>query len=98
MIKPEECVNIQQVRAEIDRIDKTIIDLIGSRYQYVKAAAQFKTSESSVKAPERFTSMLLQRREWAEGQGLNPDVIANLYTDLVTYFINEELNHWKQKQ
>ena len=98
MIKPEECVNIQQVRAEIDRIDKTIIDLIGSRYQYVKAAAQFKTSESSVKAPERFASMILQRREWGKEQGLNPNVIANLYTDLVTYFINEELNHWKQKQ
>ena len=97
MIKPEECVDIQQVRAEIDRIDKRIIDLIGSRYQYVKAAAKFKTSESSVKAPERFASMLQQRREWAAEQGLDPDVIANIYTDLVNYFINQELDHWKQK-
>lgn len=97
MRKPEECTNIQQIRAEIDQIDKTIIELIGSRYQYVKAAAQFKTSENSVKAPDRFAAMLLQRREWATRQGLNADVIAKIYTDLVNYFIGEELNHWTQK-
>lgn len=26
--------------------------------------------------------------------GLNPDVIENLYRDLVSYFIDEELKNW----
>jgi hypothetical protein len=41
--------------------------------------------------------MLQARRIWAEEEGLNPDVIENLYQDLVNYFIAEELKHWHSK-
>jgi isochorismate pyruvate lyase len=97
MKEPDECSNIQEIRQEIDRIDQQIIAAFGKRFEYVKAAANFKTSETSVKAPERVKSMLQQRRLWAEEHGLNPDVIEKLYQDLVNYFINEESKHWQSK-
>ncbi len=90
MKAPDECANIDDVRAEIDRIDRDVIALIGKRFKYVQAAAKFKTSTESVKAPERFTAMLRQRRHWAEQEGLSPDAVEKLYSDLVEYFINEE--------
>ena len=98
LLKPEDCKNMVDIRREIDTIDQEIIELIGKRYQYVKSAAKFKTSEAAVKAPERFAAMLLQRRTWAEKENLNPDVIEKLYTDLVNYFIGEELNSWNKKE
>ena len=94
-MQPEDCSNIQDIRTEIDNLDRQIIKLIGKRFKYVKAAVKFKTSETSVKAPERFESMLKQRKNWAE-ENLNPDVIENIYRDLVNYFINEELEDWKK--
>ena len=94
MKQPEECSNIQEIRTEIDHIDRQIIAAIGQRFKYVKAASKFKTSENSVKAPERLKLMLQKRRGWAEEECLNPDVIENLYRDLVDYFIAEELKHW----
>ena len=97
MKTPEECTNIQEIREEIDRIDQEVIALIGKRYQYVKAAAKFKTSETSVKAPDRFAAMLQRRRAWAEEAGLDPDVIEKLYTDLVNYFIQEQMKEWREK-
>lgn len=97
MKQPEECSNLQEIRAEIDRIDRQIIAAIGQRFEYVKAASKFKTSETSVKAPERLLSILQERRIWAQEQGLNPDVIEKLYQDLVDYFIAEELKHWQSK-
>lgn len=97
MKAPNECLNMQEIRLEIDRIDRKIIAAFGERFEYVKAASKFKTSETSVKAPERFKSMLQQRRIWAEEEGLNPDVIEKLYQDLVNYFIQEELKHWQAK-
>lgn len=97
MKAPNECLNMQDIRAEIDVIDRQIINAFGKRFEYVKAASKFKTSKTSVKAPERFKSMLQQRRIWAEEQGLNPDVIEKLYEDLVNYFIQEELKHWQAK-
>ena len=95
MNTPDECADMGDIRAEINRIDRDVIALVGQRFQYVQAAAQFKTSEESVKVPERFNSMLGQRRSWAEEQGLSPDVIEKMFRDLVGYFIKEEMTKWK---
>ena len=91
MKDPDECANIHEVREEIDIIDREVIDALSKRFKYVVAAARFKTSEASVRAPDRFHAMLQQRREWALESGLNPDVVENLYRELVNYYIEEEL-------
>jgi isochorismate pyruvate lyase len=96
--KPEECTSIQDVRAEIDRLDRQIVSTLGERYRYVQAAARFKTSEADVKAPERQASMLLERRGWAQEAGLDPDVIEKLYRDLIGYFASQELQQWKEQR
>ena len=97
MKSPNECESLSEIRAEIDRIDREVIAAFGQRFAYVKAAAKFKTSEATVKAPARFAAMLQQRREWAAAEGLNPDVIERLYRDLVTHFIEEEMKQWQSK-
>ena len=95
---PDDCKNMADIRAEIDRLDRQVIALLGQRFVYVKAASKFKTSETTVKAPERFQAMLKQRRVWAEEEGLNADAIEKMYQDLVNHFIDEEMKHWKQSQ
>lgn len=96
MKSPNQCRNMTEIRAGIDELDRQVIELLGKRFAYVQAASQFKTSETSVKAPERFKAMLQQRRIWAKEEGLNPDAIERLYKDLVNHFIEEEMKHWKQ--
>ncbi|WP_029287121.1 isochorismate lyase [Pedobacter sp. R20-19] len=91
---PESCKNIDEIRSVIDAIDLQVIQLIGKRFKYVKAASKFKLNEEAVKAPERFKNMLLKRRDWARIEGLNPDVIEKVYRDLVNYFISEEIKNW----
>ncbi len=96
MKKATECENMSEIRTEIDTLDRQIVHLIGQRFEYVKTASKFKTSKTSVKAPERFKEMLITRREWAIEEGLSPDAIEKLYSDLVKHFIEEEMKHWKQ--
>ncbi|WP_290539255.1 MULTISPECIES: chorismate mutase [Alcanivorax] len=48
---PQECLGMEDIRAEIDRRDRKIIALLGERAGYVHAAAAFKTSEDGVRAP-----------------------------------------------
>ena len=98
MRKPDECRDMQDIRAEIDRIDQEVIRLVGQRFQYVQAASQFKTSKTSVRAPERFKAMLEQRRAWAREAGLDAGVIENMYRELVNYFIEEEMKKWQAEQ
>ncbi|MEG4231455.1 isochorismate lyase [Microcoleus sp. Pol11C3] len=97
MKDPDECANIHEVREEIDIIDREVIDALSKRFKYVVAAARFKTSEAGVRSPDRFHAMLQQRREWALESGLNPDVVENIYRDLVNYYIEEELKHYKSE-
>jgi isochorismate pyruvate lyase len=98
MKTPDECENMLDIRAEIDRLDRQVIALLGQRFAYVKAASKFKTTETDVKALERFQAMLKQRRIWADEEGLNADAIESLYRDLVNHFIQEEMKHWQQSR
>lgn len=98
MQQAEDCRNLADVRNCIDELDREIIKLIGKRYNYVKKASEYKTDEQHVRAPERFRNMLEKRKAWAMEEDLSPEVVANLFKDLVNYFIEEELNTWKQQK
>ncbi|MFT6916566.1 MAG: isochorismate pyruvate lyase [Motiliproteus sp.] len=94
-IKPENCTDMDEIRIEIDTMDQDIIAILGKRFEYVQAASKFKTSKTSVRAPERFKAMLEQRRAWATAAGLSPDAIEKMYRDLVNHFISEEMAKWQ---
>ena len=96
MKQPQDCQNIQDIREAIDSLDRDIINKFGKRFEYVKAAAKFKSNTGEVKAEERIKTMLQQRRIWATDNNLNPDLIEQLYRDLVNYFIIEELQTWRK--
>ncbi|WP_026042421.1 chorismate mutase [Pantoea sp. A4] len=96
--RANQCTDMTEIRAEIDRIDREVIALFGERYAFVKAASQFKKSPDQVKAQSRFDAMLKQRGVWAEEQGLSADLIQKIYGDLVNWFISEEMRHWAEQQ
>jgi isochorismate pyruvate lyase len=102
MKQPDECMNMQEIRAEIDRINRQIIAALGERFAYVKAATPFKTDVNSVQAPERLKQMLQERREWASSAGLDQmrtdksaQAIAQFYEALIHHFIAAEIQHWQ---
>lgn len=88
---PSECTDISQVRNEIDNIDKVVIALLRQRFEYVKEVVRFKEKTAkSIEASDRRSAALADRRRWAEEAGLSPDVIEDIYSRLIQYFIEEE--------
>ena len=47
-ILANECRDTNDIRAEIDRIDHFVIQLLAARFEYVKAASQFKKNVTDV--------------------------------------------------
>jgi isochorismate pyruvate lyase len=91
MKSPDECRTIEEVRSEIDRIDRAMIEAIAQRRAYVHAVMQFKRSEDDVHAHDRQRQMLAVRRAWATEHGLSPEMVEGIFRTMVEHFIAEEL-------
>ena len=93
-----KCESLEEVRFNIDRIDNAIIKLIAERTDYVKQASAFKKSEDGVKAPSRVEAVIQKVREKASEYGADPDLVENLYREMISSFINMEMNEYRKKQ
>jgi isochorismate pyruvate lyase len=99
MKKPNDCKNRDEIRCAIDMLDKKIIELLGERFSYVKAIVKYKeTNKNSIIAKERYNEVIRSRRIWAKENGLNPEIIGEMYTMLLNHFIQEEMNIIESKK
>ncbi len=86
------CSTLAEVRTKIDCIDNEIVQLLAQRGQYVAQAAAFKTSENSVKAPDRVEAVLAGVRQKARKYGADPVLTEKLYRDMIAHFTHTELS------
>lgn len=85
------CQSIEEVRANIDSIDRQIVSLIAQREGYVKQAAKFKKTTDDVKAPQRVAQVIAKVTALAQSLGANSDVTEQVYRAMISSFINAEL-------
>ncbi|RII33229.1 chorismate mutase [Clostridium chromiireducens] len=91
-----ECETLEEVRENIDRIDKKIIELIAERSKYVVQAANFKNTSEEVKASQRVEEIINKVRMLAKFHGVNSDMVENIYREMINSFINLELSECKK--
>ena len=96
MKKPTDCSSITEIRNEIDSIDRSILELLASRQEYVEEIVKFKTDEDSVIAKDRQLEVYAKRRQWAQELGLSVDFIEHLFQQLVQHNIERELKLLKK--
>ncbi len=86
-----ECESLENVRENIDRIDREIVKLISERSNYVRQAARFKKTTDDVKAPNRVEQVIANKRAYAKEIGMDPDMIEKIYRTIISCFIDQEL-------
>jgi len=88
---PAECRDMSEVRAEIDRLDQALVDLIAERFGYVERAWQIKLQEKAeANVPWRNQQVFDKVRARAAEKGLPPDLIEALWRQMVGWFIQHE--------
>ncbi|WP_347841066.1 chorismate mutase [uncultured Draconibacterium sp.] len=95
---PENCATLEEIRCEIDKIDEHIVLLFAERHKYVEAIVRFKDDENAIIAEDRKQSVIRQRREWAEKNGLNADIFEQIYRLLIESNIKHEMELLKLKK
>jgi len=90
-LEVREVEGLQEAREVIDLIDAEIIRLLGNRAGFVRQVVKFKKTVQDVRAPDRYAEVMRRRREMAQNEGLNPDVVERMYKLLIDNFIQEEI-------
>ena len=85
------CNTLDEVRANIDRIDSAIISLIAERGEYVAQAAAFKKSEDGVRDTSRVEKVIQKVRDKATTLGADPDMVEKIYRQMIASFIQKEM-------
>ncbi|WP_298716602.1 chorismate mutase [uncultured Oceanisphaera sp.] len=85
------CNSIEEVRTNIDSIDRKIVALIAERGGFVNQAARFKKTTDDVKAPARVEQVIDKVRGLSAEFGGNSDVTEVVYRAMISAFISAEL-------
>ena len=84
------CETLNEVRQNIDWLDREIVRLLAERGRYVIDATRFKRDAFQVSSPARVEDVVSQVRELADEHGLAPDVAEKTYRAMIAAFIADE--------
>lgn len=96
-----ECKSLEDVRTNIDRLDRAIIPLLAERGAYVLQAARFKPDVADVPAPARVEEVIRNVSKLAREYGALPEVVEKTYRAMIAAFIaaehQEHQEIWKSR-
>ncbi|MCB1503990.1 MAG: chorismate mutase [Hyphomicrobiaceae bacterium] len=94
---PKDCFDMSDVRQEIDRIDRALVDLIAERFGYVDRAWQLKQdgTEGAV-VPWRIQQVIDKVRIRADERGVSPALVEALWRQMIGWFIQYEEERLRQ--
>ncbi|VVB96162.1 Chorismate mutase type II [uncultured archaeon] len=93
-----ECKSIDEVRENIDSIDREIVRLLSERRRYVKQAAGFKKTREDVRAPKRVEEVIAKVRTLASEREIDPDIVEKVYRTMIACFIECEMKEHDKSQ
>lgn len=86
----KDCTDMSQVREEIDRLDKELVDLMAQRFAYVDRAWQLKANPGDAYVPWRIQQVIDKVKAHAEEKGLPPELTEALWRQMIGWFVQYE--------
>lgn len=92
MTKPaKDCATMSEVRAGIDDVDARLVALIAERTTYIDRATELKPALGwPARIDDRVEEVVTRVRGHAQAAGLDPDLIEQLWRQLVDWSIARE--------
>ena len=93
---------MQDVRAEIDRIDNSLVDLIAERFGYVDRAWQLKkNTPEGAHVPWRIQQVIDRVKARAKERELPPDIVDMIgaqWKNMIGWFVQYEEEKLRQNE
>ncbi len=85
-----ECRSLEEIRGQIDRLDRQLVGLIAERGACVQQAARFKKDAAAVAAPQRVAQVLARVDALAVELGAERRVVEATWRAMIAAFIDAE--------
>ena len=97
MTRIRQCKSMDEVRKEIDRLDREIVPLLAERAKYVAQAAGLKVHRTDVVVPARIEDVVRKARKLAEQHDMDPELAEDIYRAMIDAFIKFERHVWDSR-
>ena len=95
---PDACKTMSELRAEIDSIDIELIELLCKRAGYIDRAVTLKRSENlPARTTDRVSEVIGNVRSLADERGLDSELAAKLWHELIEWGIAREAKDLETK-
>jgi len=92
-----QCQTMQDVRCEIDRLDRELVRLLAERQTYIEAAARIKRSRDTVRDPARIEDVVQKVLVQAEREGLSAAIAEPVWRELIERSIAHEYEKYDKR-
>jgi isochorismate pyruvate lyase len=89
-LKPNECSSLEEIRENIDLIDREIVSLLIMRGKYVMQAVKFKKSITKVEDQVRINNIITKVTAYSKEMNFNSSIIEQIYRFLIQVYIQLE--------
>ena len=89
-----QCLTMDDVRYEIDRLDRLLVKLLKERQDYMDAAARIKNDRHIVRDEARIEDVVQKVLQSARQEGLSPEIAEPVWRTMIEQCINYELSRW----
>ncbi len=89
-----ECQTMDDVRYEIDRLDRLLVQLIKERQDYMDAAARIKPDREAVRDEARIEDVVQKVLNSAQKEGLSAQIAEPVWRTMVEQCIAYEFSRW----
>ncbi|AUH49839.1 chorismate mutase [Chromobacterium sp. ATCC 53434] len=86
-----QCQDLEEVREQIDRVDRALVALIAERGIYVRQAAAFKRSREEVEGGKRVDQVMRRVERLAGELGADAALTAAVYRAMIAHFVADEM-------
>jgi isochorismate pyruvate lyase len=89
-VAPQDCADMDAVRAQIDRVDSALVELVAERWGYVDRIWRLKSNPAEATVPWRIEEVIRKVRACAEQTGVPPALVEALWRQLIGWGIQYE--------
>lgn len=97
VIPATDCRSMEDVRHQIDRIDRALVGLLAERQTYIERAAILKPSRDTVHDDARIEDVVSKVLTEAKRQGLSASIAEPVWRELIRRSIDLEFKAFDQR-